>query len=300
VSEEAREFAVARFSLKRSPLEEVLAQARILPMLSPRHVVVVTDIDALTEAGLSALEDYLAVPVDSTVLVFEAARLDRRTRAARLLLDRCEVHEAESPDDWGAVAAAARMADGLGVRLDRETAEELVFALGNDQGRLHGELRKLRAYAGPEAQVAPADVAAIVSSARQFSVFELADLLAERRRSDALARLRRLLEAGENPIGIVGLLAWLYRQLLVAQGMPKNTPVWKAAQALRAPRSRVEALVRQAQRFSRQQLSAGLAALCEADVSLKSSPASQEAVLEMLIVRLTETPERVGAATANN
>jgi DNA polymerase-3 subunit delta len=267
VSEEAREFAVARFSLKRSPLEEVLAQARILPMLSPRQVVVVTDIDALTEAGLSALEDYLAVPVDSTVLVFEAARLDRRTRAARLLLDRCEVHEAESPDDWGAVAAAARMADGLGVRLDRETAEELVFALGNDQGRLHGELRKLRAYAGPEAQVAPADVAAIVSSARQFSVFELADLLAERRRSDALARLRRLLEAGENPIGIVGLLAWLYRQLLVAQGMPKNTPVWKAAQALRAPRSRVEALVRQAQRFSRQQLSAGLAALCEADVS---------------------------------
>jgi DNA polymerase-3 subunit delta len=191
------------------------------------------------------------------------------------------------------------MARNLGVRLTRETAEELVFAVGTDQGRLRVELEKLRAYADPGAEVTSADVTAIVTSARKFNIFELVDLLAERRRADALARLRQLLEGGENAIGIVGLLAWLYRQLMIVQAMPKNTPAWKAAQALRAPRSRVEALLRQARRFSPRELSEGLGALQEADVNLKSSPASPEGVLEMLIVRLTESSGRAAGAAGS-
>jgi DNA polymerase-3 subunit delta len=287
VPEEARAFAVAQFSLGRTPLPTALSQAATRPMLSPRQVLVLSDVEALSEEDLRDLEHYLAAPADFTVLIFEAERLDRRTRVARLLLENCELYEAESPDDQGAVASAARFSEELAIELDRETAEELVFALGSDQGRLYSELAKLRAYVGEGGRVTSSEVAALVSRARQFSVFDLVDLLAERRRGDALARLRQLLEGGESPIGIVGLLAWLYRQLLQAQALPRGTPGWKAAQSLRAPRSRVEALLRQASKFSPQELRAAFAALLEADVALKSSPANPTAVLEMLVVRLT-------------
>lgn len=295
VPAEVRAFAVARFPLKRSSLDEVLSQARILPMLSPRQVMIVTEAEALTETEVSALEEYLEDPVESTILVFEAEKLDGRTRVARLLQDRCEVHEAESPEGAAAQERVARsMAKELGVRLDQEAVEELVFAVGDDQGTLHAELEKLRAYAGPGTQVTSVDVSAVVVPARKFDIFDLPDLLAERRRAEALARLHRLLEAGENAIGIVGLLAWLYRQLLIAQGLPTNMPSWKAARALRAPRSRIESLLRQARRFSRRELSDGLGALQQADVDLKSSPPNPAAVLEMLVVRLTEAPARSG------
>jgi DNA polymerase III delta subunit len=273
VPAEARDFAVARFSLNRSPLGDILARARILPMLSPKQVIVITDVDAMREVEVGELEEYLAAPVDFTVLVFEVAKLDRRTRVARLLQDRCERHEVEPLEDREAETVAMGMA--------------------------RVELEKLRAYADPGAEVTSADVTAIVTSARKFNIFELVDLLAERRRADALARLRQLLEGGENAIGIVGLLAWLYRQLMIVQAMPKNTPAWKAAQALRAPRSRVEALLRQARRFSPRELSEGLGALQEADVNLKSSPASPEGVLEMLIVRLTESSGRAAGAAGS-
>lgn len=287
VPEGARAFAVARFSLARVPLADALAQAATRPMLSQRQVLILSDVEAVQEEHLAALEDYFDSPADFTVLIFEAENLDRRTRAARLLLENCTPHEAESPDDRGAAAAAAKFAQELSVRLDRETAEELVFVLGNDQGRLHAELRKLRTYVGEGGRVTPAAVEAVVSPARQFSVFDLADLLAERRRGDALARLRQLLEAGESPIGIVGLLAWLYRQLLQAQALPRNIPVWRAAQTLRAPRARVEGLLRQARKFSPEELRAAVGILLEADVALKSSPANPTAVLEMMVVRLT-------------
>lgn len=298
VPAEGRAFAVAKLSLDRTPLAELLAQASMRPMLSPRQVLVVGGLEALDDQHVGLLEQYLEDPADFSVLVFEAEKLDRRTRVARLLLEHCEVLDAESPDESEAVRAAQGFARELGVQLDPSVAEEMVFILGHDQGRMRTELEKLRAYAGEDRTVTSADLVAVVNAAREFSVFELADLLAERRRDEVLRLLHHLLAAGERPIGMVGLLAWLYRQLLHAQGLPRSTPAWKAAQILRAPRSRVEALLRQARRFSPEELRSGFAALLEADVRLKSSAPNPAAVLETLVVRLTAVPAAGGVAQA--
>lgn len=286
--------AVARFSLEETPLEAVLGRAATPALFSPAQVLVLNGVDALDDEQVTRLEAYLDAPAEHAVLVFEADKLDRRTRAARVLLERCQVHTADSPDDSAAVQAAQELARQRGLSLRREVAEELVFVLGTDQGRLRGELEKLRAYVGGRGEVTSADVAAVVSPARRFSVFEIADLLAERRRADALVRLRRLLEAGESPAGIVGLLGWLYRQLVQARALPRGTPAWKAAQVLHAPRARVEELLRQAHKFQAEELRTGFAALLAADVALKSSPPDPLAVLEALVVGLTP-PRRAEA-----
>lgn len=298
VSPEGRALAVMQIVLEETPLEEVLGRASIRPLFSPCQVFVLSGADTLTEEQVAQLEAYWQAPADFTVLVFEAEKLDRRTRGARLLLERCRVHVADSPEDSDAVAAAQEFARQAGVALGREAAEELVFVLGTDQGRLRAEVEKLRTYAGGRDELTSDDVAAVVSPARQFSVFEMAGLLAEGRRGDALLRLRRLLQAGESPVGIVGLLAWLYRQLLQARSLPPGTPVWKAAQSLRAPRTRVEGLLRQARKFRPEQLREAFAALLEADVALKSSPPDSTAVLEALLVRLT-VPSGTGREAAS-
>lgn len=295
VPKETRAFAVASFSLERTPLARVLSHAAMPPLLSPRQVLILNDLDSLQDQDSKRLEGYFSAPADFTVLVFEAEKLDRRTRVARLLLENSQLYQADPPDDSGAEQSATQFAQELGVKLDPETAEELVFAVGNDLGSLRGELEKLRAYIGKRGQVTTSDVAAVVSPARKFSAFDLLDLLAEHRRAEALARLRRLLNAGESPIGIVGLLAWLYRQLLQAQALPAKTPAWKAAQTLRAPRLRVEGLLQQAGRFSPEELRTAFAALLEADVALKSSPANPTAVLETLVVQLTSRQREVRA-----
>ena len=108
-----------------------------------------------------------------------------------------------------------------------------------------------------------------------------------------LLLLRRLLEAGESPVGIVGMLAWLYRQLLQAQALPRSAPAWQAAKVLRAPRTRIEPLLRQARKFRREDLQEAFVLLSEADVTLKSSPPDPVAILETLVVRLT-CPAQVG------
>lgn len=290
VPEEARGFAVAQFSLDRSELAEVLAQALMRPMLSPRQVLVVTDAESLDEEELGALEEYVAAPADFTVVVFEAVKLDGRTRAAKFLKKHFELRPADSPGDSDAVRGVEQQARALDLKLSHATADDLVKLLGTDQGRLRTELEKLRAYVGSGREVTQDDLAAVVSAAREFVVFDLVDPLSRRQRGLALQLLRQLLEKGESPIGIVGLLGWLYRQLLQAQALPRSTPPWKAAKLLGAPVSRVEGLLQQARAFSPEELQGAFAALLEADVRLKSSAPHPEAVLETLIVRLTPRP----------
>ena len=265
-------------------------------MLSARQVLVVGDGEALDERETDLLQKYFESPADFTVLVFEVNKLDRRTRIARLLLEECEVTGVDSPAERAAAAGRAlnQFADELGLQLEPAAAEDLLSVLGNDQGRLRMELEKLRVYVGTAHRVTTADVAAIVNAAREFIVFELTDLLAQRQRAEALRRVRGLLEAGESPVGMVGLLGWLYRQLLQARALPRSTPVWKAAQTLRAQRSRVEALLHQARKFSPGMLRAAFPALLEADVQLKSSPPNPAVVLETLVVQLTapQVPEK--------
>lgn len=287
VPAEVRDFAVGRFSLERTPLGTVLAQALNRPMLSPVQVLVMTDLDGVKDDALAELEGYFSAPANFTVLVFEAEELDQRTRLARLLLEHCEFVDAKSRDGQDALEATRQFARELGLAVDAATAQDLVFAVGPNQGLLRAELEKLRAFAGKEGRVTSADLETLVSPARRFSVFELSALLAERRQDEALQRLRKLLQDGESPVGIVGLLAWLYRKLLQARALPPNTPAWRVARALRAPESRVTMLLRQAKRFSLEELRGAFAALLDADVALKSSPASPEAILEALVIELS-------------
>ena len=296
VPAEARPFAVQEFSLARTGLAEVGRAAAVPTLLSPRQVLVLRDIETLSEEEVESLEAMLDSVPEFTVLVFEEEQLDRRTRVARLLLEKCEVREAESPEGAEAVHAAEQWARKIGLKLSRERAEDLVFVLGPDQGRLHAELEKLRAFVGSAREVTLDDLAAVVTAARQFSVFDLVDFLAERRRTEALALLERLLSQGESPIALVGLLAWLYRQLLIARARPSGISSWKAAAALRAPASRVAQLVRQSRKFSAEELRQGLSALAEADVALKSSPPDPKVVTELLVVRLTGAIDAKAAA----
>ncbi|MGH9862471.1 MAG: DNA polymerase III subunit delta, partial [Candidatus Acidiferrales bacterium] len=99
VPAEVRDFAVGRFSLERTPLGTVLAQALNRPMLSPVQVLVITELEGVKEEALAELEEYFSTPADFTVLVFEAEELDRRTRLWHVLERHCEVVEAEPGDD---------------------------------------------------------------------------------------------------------------------------------------------------------------------------------------------------------
>jgi len=294
VPEGAREWAVSRFSARGADWDDILRRARTLPMLATRQVLIIEDAEAVERLGdeareelLDALEEYFSAHVPATVLVFEAAALDRRLKLYKLLAEETLVVELTIGGE-SAPALAQDMAKELGTVLERNAAALLADIVANEPARMHIELEKLAAYALGRS-ITAADVEALVVAARKNTVWQLADIIAGRRRADAFMFLENLLREGEEPAAIVGALGWMYRKLIEARHLPAHTSGYQASHRLGMNTERAEAVVRQAHRIPKKELLTGLVALAEADSRLKSANPDRRATLEFLFARLTSS-----------
>jgi DNA polymerase III subunit delta len=295
----AAEWSVVRFSANEDSVETVVNQAQTMPMLAPRQVIIYSDTEELEslgektrEASLDQLEAYLKDPAPYTVLCFEASSFDERMRpykimAAQTLVVECEL--AGEPEDREAAAAAIaeQLARELKIGIARDAARLLAESTNADLARIRNELEKLASYCGGERKrVTLEDVKLLVVSEKRYTVWQLSEMLASGDRARALRFLNSVLHEGEQPVMIVGAMAWMYRKLMEAQDLPRGADAWQAARVLRMRRDTAELALREAKRMPREQLAAGLAALAEADNRLKSGVAAPGAVMEFLVTEL--------------
>jgi DNA polymerase-3 subunit delta len=225
------------------------------------------------------------------VLVLEAAKLDQRTKLARLLAEEVPIVAAELPEEPSErLRIASRLIQQMAAKeqgaMDEDAAEELADLCNGDLTAIHAELTKLITYAGPGRRISRADVEALVVAEKKYSVWELADVLASGQMSRAFQFLDQLLREGEQPPALVGALAWTFRKLLEAQELGRGVSSGMAAGRLGMRRDAAEAAMRQAQKISRRQLVRGLRALYEADSRLKSGTKDERAVMEFLLADL--------------
>jgi DNA polymerase III subunit delta len=288
----AREWAVQRFSAAGRGWNDVFDRAEIMPMLSPRQVVIVEDADSIERLGeksrekiLDTLADYLESPAPYTILVFEAGDLDGRQRFYKLLAEKALIVPLTIGDESAALLAV-EMARELKIELERDAAELLAEIANREPARIRVELEKLAAYTHGRSRVTTADVRAVVVAARKNEVWDLADMLASRNRAAALEFFENLLREGEQPAAMIGALGWMYRKLIEARELPHNLNGYQAAGRLQMNPKSAEAAIRNAHRIPKNELVAGLVALAETDSQLKSANPDPRALMEFLISRL--------------
>jgi DNA polymerase-3 subunit delta len=289
----ARDWAIVRVSGDAEGWNAALERAQTMPMLAPRQVIIVEDGQLLEKLGddareeiLEALSKYLASPAPFTVLLIEAAALDGRQRFRKLLEEKALVVELTIGTE-SAATLAVQLAKELGCELERPAAAMLAEILNGEPARIHMEIDKLAAYALDRRRIIAADVEALVVAARKNTVWQLADMLATRQRAAAIATLENLLREGEDPVRLIGALAWRYRKLVEARSLPRTMSGFQASRQLGMSPSDAEAAIRNAHRSTKSDLLTGLAALAEADSELKSSNPNPRALMEFLIARLT-------------
>ena len=298
VPEAARTWAVSRFSADNGEIQAATDQAQTLPMLSPQQVVFLEEAEAIEKLGEKArdeavktLEAYLENPAPFTVLVIEASGLDQRMRLAKLLMEKAlvvEVGLGENLDER--VAAAAVLAKSLakeqGIEFEKGAAEDLAEFVGGDLMRLKMEVDKLATFAGEREIVKRQDVAALVVSEKSATIWEVADLLASRQPQKALEFFERLLREGEEPVQMLGAMAWMYRKLVEATEV-RAANGWQAARALGMRPEQAELAIQSARKISKERLLDGIKALREADNRLKGGTKDPHSVMEFLVWELS-------------
>ena len=160
VDESLRHFNIERFDGADSSLSVgmVLNAAQILPMMSPRRVVVVVRAETLlepkrqTEAAnrdIESLLDYIEDPVESTTLVLVAGRLNRTRKVTKKLFTKARVVQCgglETVQDAQRWIRARLKSEGC--RMSAGGIRLLGERVGPDIARLRDAIERLTLFAG--------------------------------------------------------------------------------------------------------------------------------------------------------
>ncbi|HXE35797.1 MAG TPA: DNA polymerase III subunit delta [Verrucomicrobiae bacterium] len=299
VPEAARTWAVSRYSAGRGETQAALDQSQTMAMLSPLQVVFLEEAEAIEKLGeknrdeaVAQLGAYLGNPAPFTVFVVEATGLDQRMKLGKMLAEKTLVVACRLGDNPGerqaaAVAFARTIGNEQGVEFEKGAAEDLAEFVAADLMRLKTEVEKLSTFAGEKKFISRNDVRSMVVSEKTTTVWELADLLAARKSAKALEFLDRLLRDGEQPLSMVGAMAWMYRKLIEASEVKGATNGWQAARALGMRPEQAELALQASRKIPKAQLLAGLRALQKADDRLKGGAEDERAVMEFLVMELT-------------
>jgi DNA polymerase-3 subunit delta len=242
---------------------------------------------------LEQLAEYLPHLPDTTRLVFveaetlsdshpilEVAREEKKHHRAWIRLYRLP-RERELPR-W-----IRQRAEEKGGTISSEAVSLLAALVGADLRLLDQEIEKLLLYADGR-QVTSDDVQALVSHARETSIFDLVDCVGRRQTDRALQLLHRLLEDGEPALYLLAMLARQIRILIqVAELQERGLTPKEVARRLKLHPYVVEKGLAQARNFDLAQLESAHERLVKTDWAIKTGEAEEVLALDMLVVALT-------------
>ncbi len=297
---------------------DIQMAAAALPFLAEARLVLVENLtdSAGGRTVVEALPDLIAgLPGWARVVFVETGAGDsgqdsdaarRRKSARRAALKklialvehdpRGRIVEFAAPQDmrrWLAQRAARHQA-----RIESGAAQALAERIGEDFTLADTELAKLAAYAAAR-PISAGDVEKLTPFTPEASIFRMVDALGERNGPEALRLLRQLLDAGDEPLRVFGMIVRQYRLLiLMREHLDGGGTPGGAAAALEVQDFVARKLASQARRYSLEQLERIYRYLLETDLAMKGGLAERDApgravdrlnptyALEELVVRL--------------
>ena len=259
-----------------------------LPFMSDHRLVIAKELDAYKAGDLDELVAYLKSPSPSTclVMVSNQRRFDKKTVLSPVdaqgavtvfypLLDRDIVAWIEG---W----AVAR-----GLRMKRDAAQYVWQTIGNELQKISNELEKAHISIKERKELTFDDVKAVVGDFREYTSFDLADAIGRKNGEKAFLILSRLIQEGEQPVGLLGSIAWNFRRLMRAKAMEAAGIGYEdIKRKLGVIFHQSAAFQEQMRKFTFDELRETFSIMLVTDTALKSSGLSGKLTLERMIMRL--------------
>jgi DNA polymerase III subunit delta len=261
---------------------ELLAAVGTASLLGGRRLVIVTDAQDLKKEQVEALERYLASPSPDTTLVLTASgrtKLDATVKRAGTVLS------LDPPKGRALVTWLKRRAAERKIKLDDRGGWALVDAVGTDLRSLDNSLAQLVSAHGEGASVGAKEVRRSFPRLAEERTFALTDAVGDRRLPAAMTSLRRLLEQGDEPLALFGVLNGHLRRLLRARQVAGDG-ARAVGETLGMPEWRAERMLKQALSYREEELVAAMSVMAEADIDMKGEFPSPEAALERAVIRI--------------
>ena len=286
-----REFNESSFNLTSGGVQDAIAAANQLPMMSARRVVKITDFGRLREADEEALVRYIVNPAESSVMIFNTEDLDKRKKLSRTLLEKAQVVDFPALKDGDAKTWVKSRLRELKLTCDEQALSEIITLVGTNVQTLFSELDKLASAAVPTNRITIEMVDDLIGRSRELSNWDLGDHLIARNRKQALQTLYRLLEGGAQPVMLIGAIAGNYHRMAIAKDALTRGSREDVFRAVPLPAFKREAFITNLKRNDPAKIALGIKLIAAADLAIKTSvggggPKGARLQLEMLVCEL--------------
>jgi DNA polymerase-3 subunit delta len=268
---------------------EIIARASAYPMMAPRRVVVVREIERIPESGLGVLAHYVEQPSPETCLILVGTRADMRRKAFAgvrklgMAIEFPELRDYQIPD-W-----IVRRIEKRKGSIDPDAARLMASYLSSSLREIDNEIEKLFLYLGDRTNVTQGDVAAVVGVSREFNVFELQKSIGERNIPRSVEILERMLEANEPiPLLVSNLTSYftkLWRLSYLSASKERLSPE-QLAGTLRISPYFMKEYIGALERYTPPEISKMFLALAAADFDYKKGGADVKTIFHRLLLEI--------------
>ena len=262
-----------------------------MPFMTERTFVELRDVDInkLSDAD-ACMKIICDIPDYCTVVFVQSAEFDPDGRLRFVKTLRSEGREIKfTPQSQGMLTDwIARRFAAAGKKVELSAAQRLIFISGDLMSRLIPEIEKIAAYAKGD-KVTQEDVEAVANHIPEAVVFEMTELIAQKKNNSALSVLSELLSDKNNePIMMLAVLGKQMRQLYAARlALDKNLGTKYVMEACTIKYDYIASkLISAARGFTLPQLKRAVELCCETDYRMKSSGIEERELLKEAVLRI--------------
>lgn len=293
-----------KFTAGEAPIHQVISAAKMLPMMAKKRFVLVRGVErwekkeddgdeapaakkSKAASPLDELAEYAKNPVDSTVMVLIASKLNAQRRLVTAAKKGGFMVSCEPLDRRALPAWIKALAKEKGHQIAPDAAEQLAELSGSELSYLADAIERLSLYVGARNPITEEAVTTLVTRVAQSSVWELIGAISRRQAGRALALVGDVFDPREGGLRMLGAIGWSVKQLVRLDGALRDgASPNEAAQRAGVPPFKVAELRDTLRSLPPGALATWMRALAEADLALKGSRRPAQAILETMILEM--------------
>ncbi|GAF98222.1 unnamed protein product, partial [marine sediment metagenome] len=231
------DFNYERFSAESSSVGQIVESLSTLPLKGKWRMVVVEEVDKLSEKNQKIVAEYLDNPVKTTCFVAVGGKIDKRKKLYKDFLKKGKIVSFYSLYDGEVVDWVKKRVEEEKKRISPPALFCIKERVGSNRRDLDNTMEKLLLYVHPRKVIEKEDVEEVLGEGAGGGVFDLTKSIRERNLAGALSILAKLLERGEIPLKIHSLITREMRILLRIKEKGEKISSQEACTIIFGPRS---------------------------------------------------------------
>ncbi len=267
-------------SARRVGMGDILTELSIFPLLGEKKAFTIGDIQSFSPAEVEKILSLLIPPDPNRVviLVSSADKISlKRSKIHQLLNEKIAAVEFKKVPGAQAEKKIVSVLREQEISIDPEALQALIMLGGGDMGGLNEELNKLINYVGRGGIVRKEEILKVCSDYQAFEIYELVNVIASGKLTQALEMAGTLIAQGEKASGLLFSIGEHFVDLyLVSNNKPlpprKRGGEWKFKDQTRV--------------YSNAQFEKIIGLIASADFDLRNNIRPESLIVEKLILNI--------------